>query len=287
MMTHPGAGERPRALAIAALILSLFSTTGTRAACAQTSDSANQAPDPAPQATHPVQQPNKFTPGIDLSLGVFGQFTTSRVVTSTEVNLLSGTELSELTQAASPSGGALTTLHESFRPWLGYNINFGYSRMTEQYSHGEDFVPFGTNPPPAVNGFIRGDVRTGVYEVTLASVVEGPRTRRFTTFAQLGGGQLFFEPNNSAIQARMQPRTTMVFGAGANFKLSEHLDLRAEYRGLFYRSPNFNVPVITPGFAGTEAFPMTSLFTVTSTPTVSLVYRFGRRKDVSPHANGR
>jgi hypothetical protein len=66
-----------------------------------------------------------------------------------------------------------------------------------------------------------------------------------------------------------------MFDVGANFKLRPTLDLRAEYRGLLYKSRDFNLD-ITPGLTGTNQFPMTRLFTVTSPPEVSLVYHFGR-----------
>ena len=64
----------------------------------------------------------------------------------------------------------------------------------------------------------------------------------------------------------------MIFGVGMNYKLTSHLDLRAEYRGLFYKSPDFNLPPYGQG-----NFPITRLFTVTSQPAISVVYSFGRK----------
>jgi hypothetical protein len=65
----------------------------------------------------------------------------------------------------------------------------------------------------------------------------------------------------------------MLFGVGMNYQISRHLEMRAEYRGLFYKSPDFNLPPYD-GFD----FPMSRLFTVTSEPAVSIVYRFGGMK---------
>jgi hypothetical protein len=79
----------------------------------------------------------------------------------------------------------------------------------------------------------------------------------------------------------------MIFGAGANFKLTDHLDLRAEYRGFFYKSPDFGLLDITPGITATNQFPMTRLFTVTSSPAVSLVYHFHRTAPVKVPGTGR
>jgi opacity protein-like surface antigen len=64
----------------------------------------------------------------------------------------------------------------------------------------------------------------------------------------------------------------MVFGVGMNYKLTNHLALRAEYRGFFYKSPDFTLPP----YGGASSFPMTKLFTVTNAPAVSLVYCFGK-----------
>ena len=70
-------------------------------------------------------------------------------------------------------------------------------------------------------------------------------------------------------------RPAMVFGTGLNYRLSEHWALRGEYRGLFYK---------TPYFAGADTnVPTARLYTVTHEPTISIVYRFGRKnKSVSP-----
>jgi opacity protein-like surface antigen len=215
---------------------------------------------------------------MDVSVGVEGDLTITRMPTSTYVYGSSGAEFTQVTQSAAPSAGAFASFHQSFKPWLGYNVHFGYTRFTEHYSNANQFnsslgIPVGSS-------FIRGDIRSNVYDLTVSSVFEGPRTKRFSTFAEAGGGGLFFTPL-SATTAVMgtglgnQTRPALVFGAGANIKLRPRLDLRAEYRGLFYKSPDFGLTDIQPG-TSPGLFPMTRLFTVTSTPEVSLVYHFGR-----------
>jgi opacity protein-like surface antigen len=229
--------------------------------------------------------PRKSTPGIDISLGVYSQQTTMRMPTSTYIfgypGSPTGVEYTQTTQGTAPSAGVLATFHQSFSPWLGYNINIGYSRFTAHYSNAFRFVP-----NPSYSSFVRGSVRTNMTETTVGSVIEGPHTKRFSTFAQIGGGGLFFNPISGNIGASEQTRPALLFGSGANFKLTQRLALRAEYRGLFYKSPDFNVTDITPGFPSTSQFPMTRLFTVTHTPTVSLVYCFGRAASTkAPNTN--
>ena len=40
---------------------------------------------------------------------------------------------------------------------------------------------------------------------------------------------------------RLQGRAAFVYGAGADFRLSQHVFVRAEYRGLVYNSPTFDL----------------------------------------------
>jgi opacity protein-like surface antigen len=245
--------------------LALFFTVfATQIAFAQTSDQP--------------QQQKTFKPVTDISIGTFGQLTYTRTPTTSQVSTF-GTATTEQSQGTSPSPGVFGTFHQQLKPLLGYNVNFGYTRFSEDYSHGQQFVPTATSTFPASSSFTQGSIGTSMYELTVAYVFDGPRTKRFNTFGQFGGGGLFFLPSQNTLSAKDQTRPAMVFGVGANYNLTHHLDFRAEYRGLFYKSPDFTLPPYN-GFN----FPMARLFTVTSTPAVSLVYRFGGAQDVSSPA---
>lgn len=179
----------------------------------------------------------------------------------------------QTTQGTSPSAGVLGTFHQSLRPWLGYNVNLGYSRFSENYSHGFAYIPNSNQPPPLSNpnySFAQGSIGTNMYELTVAYAVQGPKTKRFNTSAQVGGGGLFFLPTHDPSPYAEQVRATMVFGVGMNYKLSEHFALRAEYRGLFYKNPDFK--------NSDTPIPISKLFTVTNEPTLSVVYTFGHGK---------
>jgi hypothetical protein len=223
----------------------------------------------------------KFIPSTDISLGVFGQLTPSRTPVATNT-LATGTTIIQTTQGTSPSAGVLGTFHQSLRPWLGYNVNLGYSRFSENYSRGAEYLPVinqgGQVPPPPPqnnpsSSFAQGSIGTNMYELTVAYAVQGPKTKLFSTFAQLGGGGLFFLPTHDPSPYAEQVRATMVFGVGMNYKLSEHFALRAEYRGLFYKNPDFR--------NSDTPIPISKLFTVTNEPTLSVVYTFGHGKKKS------
>jgi opacity protein-like surface antigen len=219
------------------------------------------------QAPHPTQSRNTVS-NMDFSVGVFGQLTQARIPTTSQ-QFGDGLFTTQRSQSASPSAGVLGTFHQQFTRWIGYNVNVGYTRLTESYSSGIAFVPSATSSTALTTNFIRGSIGTNVVETTVAAVAQGPRNRRFSTFAQFGGGGLFFVPFTHLDGYNKQIRPTMVFGVGMNYRLTEHLGLRAEYRGLFYKSPDF-APTL-------NYLPVTRMFTVTNQPAVSLTYTFGGR----------
>jgi len=249
------------ALHFLALFLTVFAT---QTAFAQTSDQP--------------QQQKTFNPETDVSIGTYGQITYTRTPT-TSLTSINGTLTTQQTQGTSDSEGVLGSFHQQFRPWLGYDVNFGYSKFTEDYSHGQQFVPTATSPFPASSSFTHGSIRSNMYDLTIGYVVEQRRKQRVSTFEQLGGGGLFFLPTQKNLSAKDQTRPAMLFGVGMNCKLTNHLDFRAEYRGFFYKSPDFTLPP----YDGSN-FPMARLFTVTNAPAVSLVYRFGGTKRLSTAA---
>jgi opacity protein-like surface antigen len=215
--------------------------------------------------TSPQPRKDAFEPSLDLSLGVFGELTASRTPMTSDVET-SGTFVTERTQSYSPSAGVLGTFHQSIHPWLGYNVNLGYTRFTQSYSNAEGSIRKDAFPTVGSTSYSQGSLDSSMYEFTLAYVAEGPRHKRLRTFVQLGGGGLFFRPANAPKDAIPQTRPTMVFGAGMEYRFHNHLGLRTEYRGLFYKGPDFAIDY--------GAFPKQRLFTITNTPSISLVYRF-------------
>lgn len=156
---------------------------------------AASAAAPLAQAQTKTTQPskNKSASSIDVSLGVFGQLTSARSPTDA-VTDSSGTVYTQTIQGTSASAGVLGTVHQSFGRWLGYGVNLGYTRFTENYSQGIAFTPK-ANLVPALSptsSFTRGSIGTNMYELTGAYLVQGPKTKRVDTFAQLGGGVLSF-----------------------------------------------------------------------------------------------
>lgn len=142
----------------------------------------------------------------DVAVQAFGSF-----VKSTTQN---GVE-----QSASNSGGVLASYRFFFNANNGVELNYGYSLNTQSYAG------------QGVNSYS--------HEGSAAYVFRLPR-RHWSPFVLAGVGGLAFDPKNFA-GASAQGRAAFVYGAGADFKLSRHVFVRAEYRGLVYNSPTFDL----------------------------------------------
>jgi opacity protein-like surface antigen len=126
-------------------------------------------------------------------------------------------------QSATDSGGVLANYRFFFSKSHGVEVNYGYSLNTQSY--GLAGGPLG--------------VKSNQHEVTAAYVYRHA-LRHFTPFAEAGVGGLVFDPTD-APGASTQARAAFVYGAGADFNITHHIFLRAEYRGLVYNSPTFDL----------------------------------------------
>jgi opacity protein-like surface antigen len=129
------------------------------------------------------------------------------------------------------SMGALATVRQSFHPWLGYEVNYSYTRFTEKYSN----IPFG--------------VQNNVHEVTVAYLLQGPSLPilGLQPFGTIGTGALIFLPTTTGGQKYgKQTQVPLLYELGVNYPiLTSHLGLRFQYRGLVYTTPDFNTPMLT------------------------------------------
>ena len=129
------------------------------------------------------------------------------------------------------SGGFLVGYSYQFSRWLGAEGNYGYSRNTN------NFVTFGG----------LSSLEADFHEVTGALVAHIPvNVGRVRPYVLGGGGALVFDPTDkfTVTGAERQTRGTFLYGGGANFDITSNFGLRAEYRGLVYRVPDFNVSTL-------------------------------------------
>jgi outer membrane immunogenic protein len=126
-------------------------------------------------------------------------------------------------QGATNSGGVLASYRFFFTNNHGVEVNYGYSLNTQTY--GLAGGPLG--------------VKSNQHEVTAAYVYRHPLSH-FTPFVEAGVGGLVFDPSDVP-GASTQARAAFVYGGGADFNITKRVFLRAEYRGLVYNSPTFDL----------------------------------------------
>jgi outer membrane immunogenic protein len=131
---------------------------------------------------------------------------------------------------ATNSGGVLANYRYFFDAHNGVEADYGYSLNSQIYG--------------STSGVL--GVKSYTNEISAAYVFRMPM-RHFTPFVLAGAGGLIFDPKNFA-GASSQGRAAFVYGAGADFKLTEHVFVRAEYRGFVYDSPTYDLA----GLAGTD-----------------------------------
>jgi opacity protein-like surface antigen len=93
------------------------------------------------------------------------------------------------------------------------------------------------------------------------------RVHKLLPYVLGGGGALIFSPTNNlggfVPGADTQAQGAFVYGGGADYGITRHLSLRAEYRGFVYKVPDFGLSNLS-----------TDGWTHTALPSAGLVVRF-------------
>jgi opacity protein-like surface antigen len=157
-----------------------------------------------------------------------------------------------IARTTSDTGGFMVGYRYHINRWLAAEGDYGFDRNTQKY-----FGSFGESR-----------VQADVHTVTADLVVNLPlRIRRISTYALAGGGGLTFRPTGnsggSVPRAGTQGRGAFLYGAGANYALTQHFSLRAEYRGFVYKNPDFGLAALN-----------TDSWTHTAQPSAGIVFRF-------------
>jgi opacity protein-like surface antigen len=151
-------------------------------------------------------------------------------------------------QRSTETGGFTLGYRYHFNRWLAVESNYGYDRNTQEY--------FG--------GFGESRVQANVHAVKGDLVLQLPLPiRRISTYALAGGGGLIFDPTGnsggSVPGASTQGEGAFLYGAGADYAMTRHFSLPAEYRGLVYKSPDFGLSALnTDSWTHTANHPLES-----------------------------
>jgi opacity protein-like surface antigen len=181
------------------------------------------------------------------------QTSRSEVSASITGNFSKESDGQDVMQTPSQSAGFLANYRYFFGSKSAVDLNYGYTRNDQNY--------FFNNP------FGGASIQSNVHEATAAYVFVPFKSHRLSPFVLAGGGALIFSPtntfNNSFVGAETQAQGAFLYGAGADYTLFGGVAVRAQYRGLLYKAPDFNVPGFSTGGWGHMA-----------EPTVGLVFRF-------------
>jgi opacity protein-like surface antigen len=157
-----------------------------------------------------------------------------------------------INQHATDTGGFLLSYRYHFNRWLAADASYGFARNTQQ-----NFTPSSLF-----------SVQANVHQASGAVVVTAPhRIFRLNPFVLAGAGALVFDPTGNAggfvSGALSQTRAAFVYGGGADYELSKHFMLRAEYRGYVYERPDFGLDELHSGATAH-----------TAQPSAGIVFRF-------------
>ena len=144
------------------------------------------------------------------------------------------------------SAGVLGTYRYFITDHQGVEGDYGFTQNYQYYGQ-----------PGSLAG-----VKTYSHEISGAYVFRLPM-HKITPFVLAGAGALVFDPHSFA-GTSTQTRATGIYGAGADINVSNHVFLRAEYRGLIYNSPTY----------GLAAFSGLDRVTHRAEPSVGFGYRF-------------
>src|SRR5271154_6542573 len=182
------------------------------------------------QATSPETPLDRQLARTDLAIvgiGVFNQASNGFAVVNgkpnTPVNLSPGN-----------TAGALVTLRYIVSPFVGFEANYSYARYTDT------FTPFGSQA--------NGGVQQNASEYSLGYVIHA-RKQYFglTPFASGGAGTTVFRPTpGGRLALPEQARATYYGSVGVETTvLSPHFGIRAEYRQVFFKAPDFETNYLT------------------------------------------
>jgi len=187
--------------------------------------------------------PAQDNPRFDVALGYAGVFS------KTSTNPIGNTTLKPTT-----SGDIFVTFRYHFNHLHGIDVNFGHTSNSQVF----------TVPPDTYR------VNTGITEFSAAYVFSPFHAKRIDPFLFGGGGLLRFAVGNQYIDnfrtsfgASSQTALAVLYGGGADYRLWRSLALRVQYRGLIYKTPDFNLQNLFTGVRGHLA-----------EPTAGIVFKF-------------
>lgn len=188
--------------------------------------------------------------------------------TSSTNDLLSNITSSTNTQSTR-SGGFLIGYRYHVARWFAVEGDYAFTRNTQNF----------LDPLNLPNGTLTSALKTNMHEITAAAVITGGPHHHVRPYGLLGGGAIMFRPTGTPVNTILnvannlgfgpsETKPAFLYGAGVDISLNRFLALRAEYRGLVFSAPGFQIPGLS--FLGLSTPGITHM----AQPSVGLVWRF-------------
>ncbi|MFT4114673.1 hypothetical protein [Silvibacterium sp.] len=150
-----------------------------------------------------------------------------------------------ITDRPTKSFGAQGSFRKSYHWWEGWEASYNYTRFAEYYtnqaySYQHNMHEFG-----------------GSYLLQAPTGFLG-----FRPFALGGISAVVFSPSlNGGQNVSWQARTGLNFAGGFDKSLlTDHFGVRVQYRGVFYKTPDFGETALTTGTSRVTSEPMAGVF---------------------------
>ncbi len=151
------------------------------------------------------------------------------------------------------SGGVLISFRQPWRPWMGYEVNLGYTKFYEAYN--KNVVKVDNN----------------VTDFSVSYLLQSPAYHGVEAYLALGGGIIVFSPIAGTITNVNQPGTSLpsqllpefTWNLGLNYSLFRRVGVQGGLRGLKYKTPDFHQFAID-----------TKTLRTTLEPNIGVYYRF-------------
>ena len=135
-----------------------------------------------------------------------------------------------ISRTTTDTGGFLVGFRYRFNRWIAAEANYGYARNTQRF----------------LTGNTLSGIQANTHQATAAFVLTPPvGVAKFRPYLLAGSGALVFDPTENrggfVPGARRQAKAAFVYGGGVDYDFSRHVALKLEYRGLVFKSPDFEI----------------------------------------------
>jgi outer membrane immunogenic protein len=157
-------------------------------------------------------------------------------------------------QSSTGALGLLMSYRYMLTPKSALELNYSFAQNNQKF---------------LFNGITNYRIHARQQEFT-AAYVYSLNFKRFSPFAEAGGGVIFFTPVLDAGTSLLNTKITKgiggLFGGGLAYELSPSFDIRVEYRGLLVKTPSF----------GENTSPNLNVnrYEVISVPAIGVAYHF-------------